>query len=193
VTRPEVVGSAAPVQLAALKAMPAKQGVAIVLAASAAALALLVYVIYGHGRAEGAPGWVAGLPALNATLNGASAVLLVLAGLAVRRRALVRHARLMIGALACSAAFLVSYVVYHAFHGDSHFAGHGAVRPLYFFVLISHIACSAAVLPLIFSSFFFSLSGRFSQHKKVSRYTFPVWLYVSVTGVMVFLMLRAYA
>jgi len=86
----------------------------------------------------------------------------------------------------------VSYIVYHSVHGDTKFAGLGLVRPLYFFVLISHVGLSAVALPLIFSSFFFSLSGRFPQHKKVSRYTFPIWLYVSVTGVVVFAMLRAY-
>ena len=98
----------------------------------------------------------------------------------------------MLGALGASAVFLVSYIVYHSVHGDTKFAGQGAIRPLYFFILISHIALSAVVLPLIFSSFFFSLSGRFPQHKKISRYTMPVWLYVSVTGVLVFALLRAY-
>jgi putative membrane protein len=183
----------APVQLPALKGVRPKQGVAVILAASAGALALLLVVIYGHGRAEAAPAWVGWLPALNATLNATSAVLLVLARSAIARRAVARHARLMLGALASSALFLVSYIVYHSVHGDSRFAGHGLVRSLYFFVLISHIALSAVVLPLIFSSFFFSLSGRFPAHKKISRFTYPVWLYVSATGVLVFVLLRAYA
>ena len=99
----------------------------------------------------------------------------------------------MLLALSSSAVFLVSYLVYHSVHGDTKFQGLGAVRPIYFFILISHIVLSAVVLPLIFSSFFFSLSGRFPQHKKIARYTFPLWLYVSATGVIVFLMLRAYA
>jgi putative membrane protein len=182
-----------PVQLAALKAIRPKQGVALVLIVSAAAFALLLFVIYGHGRAESAPTWVSWLPALNALLNATSAVFLVLAGLAIRRRAVADHARRMLGALASSSLFLVSYIVYHAVHGDTHFTGQGVVRPIYFFILVSHIGLSAIVLPLIFSSFFFSLSGRFPQHKKISRYTFPAWLYVSATGVIVFLMLRAYA
>ena len=183
----------APVQIAALKGVAPKKGVAIILGISGAALGLLLVVIYGHGRAAEAPAWVSWLPALNATLNATSAVLLVMAWMAVRRREVARHARLMLGALASSALFLVSYIVYHAVHGDSRFAGQGFVRPIYFFVLVTHIVLSAVVLPLIFSSFFFSLSGRFPTHRKVSRFTLPVWLYVSVTGVLVFALLRAYS
>ncbi len=160
---------------------------------SAAALGLLVVVIYGHGRAQAVPGWVSALPALNAFLNGTSAFFLVLAYRAVRRREFVTHARSMLAALAASALFLVSYIVYHSVHGDTKFTGLGPIRPLYFFVLITHVTLSAAVLPLIFSSFFFSLSGRLRLHKKVSRFTLPIWLYVSVTGVLVFALLRAYA
>jgi len=180
------------VQLAALKGVSTPKAVRAILVASLAALALLVVVIYGHGRATSAPEWVGWLPALNATLNGTSAVLLVLAFAAIKRRAPATHARYMLWALASSALFLVSYIVYHSVHGDTKFAGVGAIRPVYFFILISHVGLSALTLPLIFTSFFFSLSGRFPQHKKISRYTFPLWLYVSVTGVLVFGLLRAY-
>ena len=159
-----------PVQLAALKGVSPKRAVTVIMGVSLAALALLVVVIYGHGRATQAPEWVGWLPALNAVLNGTSAVFLVLALRAIKSRRIADH----------------------SVHGDTKFAGHGAIRPVYFFILISHIALSAVVLPLIFSSFFFSLSGRFPQHKKISRYTMPVWLYVSVTGVLVFALLRAY-
>jgi len=159
---------------------------------SLAALALLFVVIFGHGRPQTVPAWVSWLPALNALLNGTSAVFLVLAYLALRRRAFAVHARNMLGALGTSTIFLVSYIAYHSMHGDTKFTGQGAVRPVYFFILITHIVLSAVVLPLIFSSFFFSLAGRFPQHKKVSRYTLPIWLYVSVTGVLVFALLRAY-
>jgi putative membrane protein len=98
----------------------------------------------------------------------------------------------MIAALAASTLFLVCYIVYHSVHGDTRFQGQGAIRPLYFFILISHVTLSGVALPLIFSSFYFALSGRIGQHRKVARYTFPVWLYVSTTGVLVFLLLRAY-
>lgn len=180
-------------EIAALKGVTPKRGVAVALVTSVAALVLLLFVIYGHGRVESAPAWVSWLPAVNATLNAASATFLVAAWRAIKRREPAVHARRMIGALACSSLFLVSYIVYHAVHGDSRFAGQGLVRPVYFFVLITHVVLSAVVLPLVFTSFFFSLSGRFPQHKKVSRYTLPLWLYVSVTGVLVFVLLRAYA
>jgi putative membrane protein len=97
----------------------------------------------------------------------------------------------MLRALLASAAFLVSYVLYHSVHGDSKFAGHGSVRPVYFFILITHVGLSAVALPLILSSFFLSLSGRYAAHKRLSRYTLPIWLYVSVTGVLVFALLTS--
>jgi putative membrane protein len=186
------MSTAIPLQLDALKATSPKKATFIVLAVSVAALLLLVGVIYGHGRASEAPAWVAWLPALNAVLNGTSAVFLVLAYRAIRRRDVVTHSRRMLTSLGASALFLVSYIVYHSVHGDTPFGGHGLIRPVYFFVLITHVVLSAVALPLVFLSLFFSLSGRFPVHKKIARYTFPVWLYVSVTGVLVFALLRVY-
>jgi putative membrane protein len=181
-----------PLQLALLKETSLKKATFVILGVSLAALGLLVAVIYGHGRASDLPAWVSALPALNAFLNGTSAVFLVLAYLAIRRRDVVTHARRMLVSLASSALFLVSYIVYHSVHGDSLFHGQGIVRPIYFAVLVSHVVLSAVVLPLIFLSLFLSLSGRFPRHKAISRYTLPIWLYVSVTGVLVFALLRAY-
>lgn len=186
------MAAATPIQLAALKGVSPRRAVLAILAASAAALALLVVVIYGHGRFEGAPAWVSWLPGVNAVLNGTSAVFLVLAYRAVRRRRLAEHARHMLTALGASTLFLVSYIAYHAVHGDTRFLGQGAIRPVYFFILVSHVTLSAVTLPLVFSSFFFALAGRFQPHRRVARYAFPIWLYVSVTGVLVFAILRAY-
>lgn len=180
----------APLQLAALQETSPKKATFLVLALSAVALLVLVGVIYGHGRAAEVPAWVSWLPALNALLNGTSAVFLVLAYRAIRRRDVVTHSRRMLTSLGASALFLVSYIVYHSVHGDTHFAGQGLVRPLYFFILVTHVVLSAVALPLVFMSLFFSLSGRFPRHKKIARYTFPIWLYVSVTGVLVFALLR---
>jgi putative membrane protein len=181
-----------PLQLVALKDTSPKKATFFVLGLSAVALLVLVGVIYGHGRAAEVPVWVSWLPAVNALLNGTSAVFLVLAYRAIRRRDVVTHVRRVLVSLGASTLFLVSYIVYHSVHGDSKFGGVGLIRPVYFFILISHIALSAVVLPLIFMSLFFSLSGRFPRHKAIARYTFPVWLYVSVTGVLVFAMLRAF-
>lgn len=182
-----------PVQVAALKGVRPARALAMILAVSVAALVLLVGVIYGHGRVESAPAWMNALPVVNATLNATSAVFLVLGFLAAKRGDLAVHSRHMLAALTASSLFLVSYLAYHAVHGDTKFAGQGVIRPVYFFILISHILLSAVTLPLVFSSFFFSLSGRFPQHRKVSRWTFPMWLYVSVTGVVVFGLLRVYS
>jgi putative membrane protein len=181
-----------PLQLGRLRETSPKKATFIILAVSAALLVLLVGVIYGHGSASAVPSWVSRLPALNALLNGTSAVFLVLAYRAIRRRDIVTHVRRILVSLTASTLFLVSYIAYHSMHGDTKFAGQGLVRPLYFFILISHITLSVVVLPLVFLSLFFSLSGRFTRHKAIARYTLPVWLYVSVTGVLVFAFLQIY-
>src|SRR5882762_2391638 len=179
-----------PLQFAALKTTSPKKATFIVLAVSALVLVVLLGIIYGHGRASEVPAWVSWLPALNALLNGTSAVFLILAYLAIRRRDIVTHSRRVLTSLGASALFLVSYIVYHSVHGDTPFGGRGLVRSVYFFILITHVVLSAVALPLVFLSLFFSLSGRFPRHKKIARYAFPVWLYVSVTGVLVFALLR---
>src|SRR5580693_6151078 len=185
-----LMATPAPLQLAALQATSPQKATGLVLAASAVALLVLVGVIYGHGRAAAVPAWVSWLPAVNALLNATSAVFLVLAYRAIRRRDVVTHSRRVLTSLGASALFLVSYIVYHSVHGDTPFGGSGLLRPVYFFILITHVVLSAVALPLVFLSLFFSLSGRFPRHKKIARYTFPVWLYVSVTGVLVFALLR---
>ncbi len=182
-----------PFQLAALRGTSLRRATFVILGVSVAALALLFVVIYGHGRAAEVPVWVSWLPALNALLNGTSAVFLVLAYRAIRRRDVQTHARRILVSVASSALFLVSYIVYHSVHGDTKFGGQGVVRPIYFFILVSHVLLSAAVLPLIFFSLFFSLSARYPKHRAVARITLPIWLYVSVTGVLVFALLRAFA
>ena len=130
------------------------------------------------------------LPAVNASFNAMAAALLSLGFVFIKQGKAHLHKYAMVGAFAMSGLFLVSYVVYHYTHGDTKFVGQGIVRPIYFFVLITHVVLSAVTLPLVFSSFFFSLSGRFPAHKKVSKATAPLWLYVSVTGVVVFAMLK---
>ena len=129
------------------------------------------------------------LPALNATLNATSAVLLVLAYRAIRARQVERHRRLMLAAAAVSAVFLVSYLVYHAQVGSVRFTGHGAVRAVYFTILISHTILAAAIGPLVRRTLYLGLNRRDGQHRRVARWTFPLWLYVSVTGVVIYTML----
>ncbi len=130
------------------------------------------------------------LPPLIALLNGLSAIALVAGFAFIRRREISRHRAAMITAFVFSCLFLVAYLVNHALHGDILFAGHGVVRTLYFSILASHIVLSMVALPIILITFYFSLSGRFPQHKRIARFTFPIWLYVSVTGVVVYAMLE---
>ena len=130
---------------------------------------------------------------MNAALNGLSSVLLVAGFLAIRRRNYRRHMWFMLGALGTSTVFFAGYVTYHHYFGSTRFTGTGPIRPVYFFILITHIILAAVVVPMILLSFFTSLSGRLTAHRRISRYTFPVWLYVSVTGVLVFAMLKLFS
>jgi putative membrane protein len=159
---------------------------------SAAAVLFLLWLIYVHPPPPQFSGRLLFLPALNALLNGLSAIALVTGFVFIRRLEISRHRAAMITAFIFSSLFLVSYVTNHALHGDIIFPGHGAVRTVYLGILISHIFLSVVVLPMILITFFFSLSGRFPQHKKIARFTFPIWLYVSVTGVVVYAMLATW-
>ncbi len=167
---------------------------AAVLALSGLVLAFLFWLIYAHEGDPTAVGpWVERLPALNASLNATAAALITAALLAIRRGRRRLHAGLMVSALCASALFLTSYVVYHAFHGDTRFAGEGAIRTLYLMILASHVLLSMVVVPLILGSVGAALTRRWPLHKKLARVTAPIWLYVSVTGVVVFFFLRSYA
>lgn len=161
-----------------------------ILAVSAAALSFLVWLIYFKSPPEEYSEIYNRLPAVNAMLNGLSACALAAGFVAIKRRSIKAHMTLMITAFVFSALFLVSYIVYHNVHGDTPFQGQGPVRSVYFFILISHIVLSIVALPMILTTFFFSLTKRFEKHKKLARWTFPIWLYVSVTGVAVFFLLR---
>jgi putative membrane protein len=128
-------------------------------------------------------------PALNATLNGASAVLLTTGRVMIARRQIQLHRACMIAAVATSSVFLVSYLYYHAHVGSVHFPGTGLARPVYFTILISHTLLAVTVVPLVLLSLTNGLKSRFDRHRRISRWTFPIWLYVSVTGVVVYIML----
>ena len=153
----------------------------------------LIWLIYFKAPAEQTWAFISHLPALNATLNGMSALCLIMGFAYIKKGRYAIHKRYMIAAQCFSALFLVSYLTYHHFQGDTLFTGSGLIRPIYFFILITHIVLSIFALPMALITAFFSLSGRFSQHKRIARYTFPIWLYVSITGVLVFAFLRLYS
>ena len=129
------------------------------------------------------------LPALNATLNATSAVLLVTGYAFIRRGHIRRHRAAMIAACVTSTLFLTSYVIYHANIGSKPFTGSGPIRVVYFTILLTHVLLAITVLPLAVVTLTRGLRGRFDRHVAVARWTFPIWLYVSVTGVIVYLML----
>ncbi|HTM37101.1 MAG TPA: DUF420 domain-containing protein [Terriglobales bacterium] len=128
-------------------------------------------------------------PAINATLNGTSAVLLVTAHRMIKAGRVAMHRALMLTAVATSTLFLVSYLYYHAHVGSVRFQGHGWSRPVYFSILISHTLLAAAIVPLSIVTLSRALRERFDQHRAIARWTYPLWLYVSVTGVVIYLML----
>jgi uncharacterized membrane protein YozB (DUF420 family) len=132
---------------------------------------------------------VADLPALNATLNATSAVLLTIGYVLIRRGHIRRHRAMMISACIVSTLFLISYVVYHANVGSKPFPGRGPIRIVYFTILLTHVVLAAAIVPLAIVTLLRGLGARFDAHVRIARWTFPIWLYVSVTGVIVYLML----
>jgi putative membrane protein len=132
---------------------------------------------------------VTDLPTLNAVLNGISACLLFTGWLFIRRRKIARHRACMLAAFVSSAAFLTSYLIYHATVGSVPFQGQGVVRWLYFAILITHVTLAAAILPLALVTLSRALSAQFDRHRAIARWTLPLWLYVSVTGVVIYVML----
>jgi uncharacterized membrane protein YozB (DUF420 family) len=134
------------------------------------------------------------LPHLNAALNALSFAFLLAGFYFIRRRRVGAHVACMSGALAVSTLFLVSYVTYHYSYGSVKFTGQGLVRPVYFAILITHVVLAAAIVPLVVATLRLALRGEYARHRRIARWTYPLWVYVSVTGVVVYVMLyRLYA
>lgn len=156
---------------------------------SSIALAFLFWLLYfrtGSGDKQA----LDFLPAVNASLNAITTLFLIRGYLAIRKGNRSLHAFCQKSAFISSTVFLVCYILYHSVHGDSHFMGQGLIRPVYFFILISHILFSMFALPLVLASFFFALSGKLETHRKIAKITLPIWLYVSMTGVIIFFILK---
>jgi len=170
--------------------------IAAILGVSAAATLFLFWLIYIHPAMDAARRELTFLPGLNALLNALSATALLMGFAFIRGRRgwpgrIKAHRAAMMTAFVFSSLFLVCYIVNYALHGESHYPGHSLVRTVYLVILVSHILLSIVALPLVLVTFFFSLTGRIPTHRKVARWTFPIWLYVSVTGVIVYGMLAA--
>lgn len=132
------------------------------------------------------------LPPIYATINGITAVLLVTAVIAIKNKRRIVHERLMKTCIFLSLAFLVMYVLYHMTTDSTPYGGQGGIRYVYFFILLSHILLSIVVIPFVLITFVRAIYGNFERHKALAKYTFPIWLYVAVTGVLVYLMIRPY-
>lgn len=166
--------------------------VALIVAVSAAAVCFLLWLLYLHHPLDASASRLRFLPALNALLNGLCTVALLAGFYFIRQRKIAAHRVSMFIAFIFSSLFLVSYITNHALHGETHFPGFGTVKIVYLSILASHVILSVVALPMVLTTFFFSLTGRFPQHRKIARFTLPIWLYVSVTGVVVYAMLAAW-
>jgi len=132
------------------------------------------------------------LPHLNGILNSATAICLIVGFFFIRNKNENAHRAMMMSAFVLSSIFLVSYVIYHYQAPPTSFGGEGIIRPVYYFLLVTHIILAAVVVPFVLLAFYYALSKQISKHKKIVKYTFPIWLYVAVTGVLVYLMISPY-
>jgi putative membrane protein len=164
-----------------------------IIGVSAAASMFLFWLVYKHQPTDAAQTKFLFLPALNAGLNLLCTIALLIGFRHIWRGEIVKHRNAMFAAFFFSSLFLVSYIANHALHGEMHFKGTGVVRFVFDYVLLlPHILLAVVALPMILITFFFSLSGRIPWHRRIAKYTFPVWLYVSATGVIVYAMLAVY-
>jgi len=158
----------------------------------AAALAGAVGLIYVTPKFVVEQGALDFLPTLNASINAAVSLLLILGVFFIKQGNRRAHQFAMTSAIVLSALFLISYVLYHTTHESTSYGGEGLIRYVYFFILLTHIVLAIVIVPLVLISFSRALSERFDQHKKIARITFPLWLYVSITGVVVYLMISPF-
>jgi len=138
------------------------------------------------------PYFIYKLPLLHAIINGTCAILLILSLKAIRAKNITKHKLLNLSAFGLSALFLISYVVYHFFVPETTYGGEGFLRYVYYTILISHVILAAIVLPLILLSFWYALNEKIDKHRKIVRFSYPIWLYVAVTGVLVYLLISPY-
>ncbi len=156
-------------------------------------IAFLFWLIYfKEGSGVVGQSWVSYLPAVNAFLNTITSIFLVTGYVLIKNNKKDLHRNAMLLATMTSALFLISYVTYHHYQGDTKFIGTGWIRPVYFAILISHILLSIVQVPLILATLYLAATKKFTKHKKVAKITFPIWLYVSVTGVLIFVILKSF-
>jgi putative membrane protein len=151
-----------------------------------------VVTLFCLPKAENIPSFVSFLPKLNAILNGTTFLVLLIAHHYIKKKKVSIHKRLNILAFSLSTIFLLSYVTFHSFGVETKFPSDNPLKPVYLFILITHIFCAALVLPLVLISLYRGLAGQFAKHKKITKWSYPIWLYVTATGVIVYLMISPY-
>jgi putative membrane protein len=153
---------------------------------------LAIIILSRLPKSDHIPSFVPFLPKLNAILNGTCSILLITSLYFIKQKRIAIHKKLNITAFVLSSVFLVSYITFHSFGVETKFPADNSLRPVYLFILITHIFLAAIVLPLVLVSFYFGLTMQVKKHRRITRWSFPVWLYVTVTGVIVYLMISPY-
>lgn len=167
-----------------------KSAISVISLVSLLALAFLTWLIYLQQAPDIHLEKLYLLPSFNAGFNSLSTLCIICGILSIKRGYVRRHIVLMISAFVFSTLFLISYIVYHSLVGDTIFTGIGIIRPIYFLILISHIVLTAIALPMILMTFYLAFTKQFNKHRFIARFTYPIWLYVSVTGVLIYIFLR---
>lgn len=153
---------------------------------------VVALLLFMPSKIDNAGAWVYFLPHFNGIINTATSILLLAGFWFISKGNITYHKNAMVSAFVLGSLFLVSYVIYHASTDSTPFGGEGWIRPVYFTILISHIILAAVVVPFVLFAFYYALSNKIEKHKKVVKFTLPIWLYVSVTGVIVYLMIKPY-
>ena len=169
-----------------------KSTVALITVISIAIPLVVAFLIYAPFTMDLGTDFVYFLPHLNGVINTATSLLLIAGLYFIKNKKISYHKAAMNAAFALGAIFLVSYVIYHASTESTSYGGEGIIRTVYFFLLITHIVLAAVVVPFVLFAIFYAWQGKYDKHKKIVKYTFPIWLYVSVTGVIVYLMISPY-
>lgn len=164
-----------------------KNAYVIIFILSFVVLIFLFWLIYFNPGQESKAGWVSFLPTLNASLNSLTTLLLVSGYIFIKQGMKRAHIISMLTATSTSGLFLISYIIYHHYHGDTLFLTQGWIRPVYFSILVSHILLSIALVPMVFFTLYHAAKSQFKKHQKIARLTFPIWIYVSVTGVLIYI------
>lgn len=158
----------------------------------AIAIPVAVAVLLGIRQKVDLGAWTTWLPHVNGVINSLTSVLLIFGLIFIRQRKIEAHRKTMLAAFTLGSVFLVSYVLYHLSNESTPFGGEGAIRPVYYFLLISHIVLSVVVVWFVLKAVYFATSGQYERHRKVVRWAYPIWLYVSTTGVIVYLLIKPY-